>query len=636
MASDRNGGEAPEDGAGADGRTPLALLALAALGVVYGDIGTSPLYAVRECFTGEFGVAVTDRNVLGVLSLIFWALVAVVSTKYLGFVLRADNQGEGGVIALSALLGARSREVSRVRGFLLGIGVFAAALLYGDGMITPSISVLSAVEGLRALDPSFERYVLPITVVILTLLFAVQHKGTARIGAVFGPITLVWFVSIGALGLRGILVEPSVLAAVAPWHGARFLLENGSVGFLVLGAVFLVVTGAEALYADMGHFGLRPIRLAWWLVAMPGLLLSYFGQGALLLADPAAANDPFYRLAPSWALVPLLVLATVATIVASQAVISGTFSLTRQAIQLGYCPRLTVVQTSSTEIGQVYVPAVNWLLLVSTLALVIGFRSSTSLAAAYGVAVTTTMTITTLLFVRVARERFGWNRYQLGAVLVAFLVVDLAFLGANLSKILHGAWFPLVIGGAVFLVFQTWRRGRWILATEVGRNRPHVDDLIRTTLDVERVEGRAVHLTSDPDLAPASVLHALRHIGVLHETTVFLTLVTEPVPRVEREERVEVEDLGNGFHGVVGHFGYFESPNVPYVLALAREKGLDLPLEGTSFFLSRERIRIARKPHMAAWRERLFSFLSRNALGATAYFAIPPDQVVEIGTQVEM
>ncbi len=614
----------------------LAIASLAALGIVYGDIGTSPLYALRECFTGEFGVAPAPANVLGVLSLVFWALILVVSIKYLTFVLRADNHGEGGVIALTALLRQRASKGARGWRLLLALGLFAAALLYGDGMITPAISVLSAVEGLSTLDPRLATWVLPVTVLILLGLFAFQHKGTARVGAVFGPVTLLWFVIIGILGLRGILDNPGVCRAVLPSHGWAFLQANGREGFQVLAAVFLVVTGAEALYADMGHFGPRPIRVAWWAVVLPGLVLSYFGQGALILTDPAAASNPFYGLAPAWMLVPLIILATIATIVASQAVISGAFSLTRQAVQLGFCPRMRIVQTSDTEIGQVYVPQINWILMFATIGLVLGFRSSGALAAAYGVAVTTTMLITTVLFAAVARKRFGWSRWSVAALLVVFIIVDLAFFGANIMKIFHGAWFPLVIGAVVFVVMTTWKKGRALLAARHLDQQPRIEDFIQMTLDAERVPGKAVFLTSDPDHVPSSMLHNLKHNRVLHEQTAFLNIATEEFSRVSREDRVRVTDLGQGFHLITAHYGFYEAPNVPYILALAREQGLDFPLQEVSFFLSRERILSQRKPGMSPWRERLFAFLSRNSLGATTYFGIPSSQVVEIGTQVQI
>lgn len=610
------------------------LVWLTALGIVYGDVGTSPLYAVRECFNGEFGVEPSPANVMGVMSLIFWALVLVISIKYLTFVLRADNHGEGGVLALTALLPRNTGKLSTA--VLLALGLFAASLLYGDGMITPANSVLSAVEGLSVFDARLADFVLPVTIVILLCLFAVQSRGTARIGAIFGPVTLLWFLTIGTLGVVGIAQHPGICAAALPTYAITFLTANGLAGFLVLGAVFLVVTGAEALYADMGHFGTRPIRFAWWAVVLPCLLLSYFGQGASILESRTAAVDPFYGLAPQWMLAPLIILATMATIIASQAVISGAFSLTRQAVQLGYCPRMQIVQTSASEIGQVYVPQVNWILLVATIGLVIGFRTSSALAAAYGVAVTSTMVITTLLFCRVARTRFGWNRWAVGVLFVAFLVFDLTFFGANITKVFHGAWFPLAIGGVVFLLMTTWRKGRMLLSAKQRNRLPRIEDFLLMTISTPRVTGAAVFLTSDPDYVPSSILHNLRHNGVIHERVVFLNVTTEEVPRTPRDAKVEVEDLGSGFHRIVAHYGYYETPNVPHVIALAREQGLELQVEDVSFFLARERLSPDRRPGMSPWRERIFAFLSRNALGATVYFGIPPAQVVEIGAQVRI
>ncbi|MCB9915023.1 MAG: potassium transporter Kup [Planctomycetes bacterium] len=613
----------------------LAALALTALGIVYGDIGTSPLYALRECFAGEFGVAPARENVLGVLSLIFWALVVVVTLKYLWLVLRADNHGEGGVLALTALLlGTRSR--GRPFAALVALGVFAGALLYGDGMITPAISVLSAVEGLTTLDARLESWVLPVTIAILVALFLFQHKGTARVGAVFGPVTLVWFATIAALGGAAVARRPEILAALLPTHAVAFLSANGSAGFLVLGAVFLTVTGAEALYADMGHFGVRPIRWAWGAVVLPSLLACYFGQGALLLARPEAAADPFYALAPEWMLTPLIALATLATIIASQAVISGAFSLTRQAVQLGYSPRMRIVQTSSVEIGQVYVPQVNWILMIATIGLVLGFRSSSGLAAAYGVAVTTTMLITTVLFCVLARTRFGWPLGAVVALAAVLLPIDLAFFGANASKLLHGAWFPLAIGAVLFVTMSTWRQGRRLLGQQLRDRLPRDEDFVRMTLDAQRVPGKAVFLTSEPELVPASLLHNLTHNHVLHAEIALLHIACEEVPRVPRDEKVTVRDLGEGFWQVHARYGFFETPNVPHVLALARERGLDFPLDDVSFFLGRERIRAHRRPGLSFWRAGLFAFLSRNALGATTYYSIPPAQVVEIGMQVEI
>ncbi len=628
---------APRDPESPRGRR-LVVLCVAALGVVYGDIGTSPLYAIRECFHGEYGIAPRPENVLGVLSLMLWALILVVSLKYLTFILRADNHGEGGVIALVSLIRTVAGRETGMRWILVGFGLFAASLLYGDGMITPAISVLSAVEGLRVVTPVFDPWVIPITVAILAGLFLLQSRGTARVGSLFGPVTLIWLVTLAALGIRGIASRPEVLGAVSPVPGVRFLSSNGITGFLVLGAVFLVVTGAEALYADLGHFGRRPIRVTWFSLVLPALVLNYFGQGALLLSRPEEAHHPFFALAPQWSLIPLVFLATLATIIASQAIISGAFSITHQAIQLGYLPRLRVVHTSAVRIGQIYVPQVNAILAVCTIALVLGFRASGGLAAAYGVAVTTTMAIESMLFYAVARTKWGWSRPAAALPAGAFLLADLAFFGANISKIAHGAWFPLLIGGVVFTVMTTWRRGRELLGgllaertipltqfvSEIAKNRPM------------RVPGKAVYLARDAELTPQPLSGCLIHNKVLHEEIVVLTILTTDTPRVPREDKVTIVEMAPGAHRITARFGFREEPNVPYVLALARERGLDLPLEETSFFLGRERLLPARRPRMPIWRNRLFAFLNSNALGATTYFKIPPERVVEVGSQIEM
>ena len=617
----------------------LLFLSLAALGVVYGDIGTSPLYALRECFHGTYGLAPSHENVLGILSLMFWSLLVIVSFKYLALMLRADNEGEGGVIALTALLSPRRRHgAPRRRALLLGMGLFGAALLYGDGMITPAISVSSAVEGIETLAPGFDRFVLPTTIAILVGLFLIQHRGTAKVGAFFGPLMLVWFTVLALLGVGGVLREPAVLAALLPWHGLAFLFANGLPGFLVLGSVFLVVTGAEALYADMGHFGARPIRLAWFCVALPALLLNYFGQGALLLTAPADTPNPFYDLSPSWFRLPLVALATAATVVASQAVISGAFSMTRQAVQLGYLPRTRIVHTSEDEIGQVYVPQVNWLLMLSTILLVLAFGSSSNLAAAYGMAVTTTMLVSTALLYTVCRERWGWSRGRAGALVGLLLTVDLAFFGANVSKLANGAWFPLAVGALIYTLMSTWRKGREMLAGKLAARATPLDDFLRTleTERVARVDGKAVFLTSDTKSVPSALLHNLKHNRIVHAQVSLLTVLTEDVPRVPRARRVEVTLLGQGLSRIVARYGFMETPNVPHVLALAREQGLDLPLENASFFLGRERVTPGKGGQMQRWRQALFAYLLRNGLGATAFFKIPPNQVIELGSQLKL
>jgi KUP system potassium uptake protein len=617
----------------------LVSLALGALGVVYGDIGTSPLYALKECFNGPHAVAPTPDNVLGVLSLVFWAMTFVVTFKYLSFVMRADNRGEGGILALMALVG-RKAGGGRSAPLLL-FGLFGAALLYGDGVITPVISVLGAMEGLSVAAPALGSLVVPITVAILLALFSVQSRGTAKIGAVFGPVVLVWFVTIGVLGFSGIWRDPRVLSALLPHHAAAFAARNGTHGFLVLGAVVLVITGGEALYADMGHFGRRPIRLAWLGVAMPALLLNYFGQGAMLLHDPDAARNPFYLLAPEWAVYPLIGIATAAAIVASQALISGAFSLTRQAVQLGYCPRVTIRHTSSTEIGQIYVPEVNWLLAGACVALAIGFRTSSNVAAAYGIAVTGTMGITTVLFHRVMRDIWKWPRFKAWPLTLAFLVVDLSFFGANAVKIEHGGWFPLVVAGVVFTLLSTWKRGRSQIADMMrGAGLPldvFVPEIARSSL--QRVSGTAVFLTGNVGTAPPVMLHHLKHNKVLHERVVLVSLLTEEIPAVSDTDRVEYRDLGSGLHQVLARYGFMETPDVPALLQSLSARGVVpfkfVPME-TTFYLGRETLLPNGTSRMARWRKRVFIIMARNAQTASAFFGLPPNRVVELGAQIQL
>ncbi|HET6599458.1 MAG TPA: potassium transporter Kup [Burkholderiaceae bacterium] len=625
----------------------LALLSLGALGVVFGDISTSPLYALRECFFGDYAIALTPANVLGVLSLILWSLIIVISIKYLGFILRADNNGEGGIIALMSLVhpehGSAQRgsvRHSRRRHWaLVSMGLFGAALLYGDGMITPAISVLSAVEGLEIVTPVFQPYIIPITIVILIALFAFQRRGTGGVGAVFGPVMMVWLVTLAVLGIYNSIKAPAVFAAANPLHALDFLSRNEVEGFLVLGAVFLAVTGGEALYADMGHFGTRPIRLAWFGLVLPALLLNYFGQGALLLANPAAAHNPFYRLAPDWALLPLVALATMATIIASQAVISGAFSLSMQAIQLGYSPRLEIDHTSAEERGQIYMPKVNWVLMFATIGLVIGFESSSSLAAAYGVAVSTDMVITTLIFAVVAWEIWGWTPWLVTALAAGFLVVDLSFFGANIIKVPAGGWFPILVALSVFTLMSTWRRGRQILAKRLRKDALPLDEFRKMIEEhpPTRVPGTAVFMTGNPEGTPPTLLHNLKHNKVLHEQVALLTVTTEEVPHVRRDARVHVEKLSSGFFRVTARYGFMEDPHVPRALELAKEQGLEIRMMETTFFLGRERLIATKaKKGMAVWRERLFAFMSRNAQPATAFFHIPTGRVVELGAQVEL
>ncbi|HEU0299353.1 MAG TPA: potassium transporter Kup [Longimicrobium sp.] len=616
----------------------LASLSLAALGVVYGDIGTSVLYAVRESFHHSHGVQPTRANVLGVLSLIVWALVLVISVKYAVFVLRADNRGEGGILALTALVTPLGGVQRRPRWVLIMLGLFGTALLYGDGMITPVISVLGAVEGLEVATPFFEPYIIPITIGILVALFAMQKHGTARVGRIFGPVTLVWFATIAVLGIVHIVRDPAVLAAVNPLYGIRFFARNGWSGFLVLGSVFLVVTGGEALYADMGHFGRRPIRLAWYCVVLPALLLNYFGQGAMLIHRPEAVENPFFHMAPRWALYPVVAIATMAAVIASQALITGAFSLTMQAVQLGYVPRVEIAHTSARERGQIYVPQVNWVLMLACIGLVLGFRSSSSVAAAYGVAVTTTMVITTLLLFRVERERWRWPLWKAAPFLAVFLAIDLAFWGASIVKIPAGGWFPLVAGAIVFALMSTWKTGRRILAERLGAGTLPIDLFLKDVAarPPHRVPGTAVFMYSNPTGTPPALLHSLKHYKVLHERTVFLSVVTEEVPHVDEAERVEVSELGHGFYRITVRYGFMEDPDVPAALATVQLPGLDLSPGRTSYFLGRETLIPSNEKGMARWRERLFALMSRNARPATAFFGLPPNRVVELGAQIRL
>ncbi|HZF11261.1 MAG TPA: potassium transporter Kup [Thermoanaerobaculia bacterium] len=607
---------------------------MGALGIVYGDIGTSPLYSLRECFHGVHAVAPTPANVLGVLSLVFWALVITVTLKYVVYVLRADNRGEGGILALLALV--RSAVGKGRRGtILLVLGLFGAALLYGDGMITPAISVLSAVEGLQVATPLFSPYIVPITIAILIGLFTLQRRGTGGIGAIFGPVMLVWFVTLAVLGVSWLVREPSVLAAVDPLHAVRFFARNGRQGFLVLGSVFLVATGGEALYADMGHFGARPIQIDWFSIVAPALLLNYFGQGAFLVSHPQSSLHPFYHLAPDWALYPLVALSTFATVIASQAVISGAFSLTRQAVQLGYLPRIEIVHTSLEEIGQIYIPGVNRVLMLATIGLVLGFRSSDRLAAAYGVAVTATMVITTLLAFILARRVWRWPLWLAGLVTLGFLIVDLAFFGANIVKVADGGWFPLVVGFVVYSLMSTWQTGRQKIAAELSLGALPFTEFVAHARpgSPHRVPGAAIFMSRDPVATPVALLHNLKHNKVLHEKVVMLTILTEEIPQVPRRQRVRLEDLGKGFFRVTARYGFMENPSVGEVLELTRAQGLDLPPMSATFFLSRETLVASPR---SGWRERLFAYMARNAVRPTDFYRIPPNRVIELGMQVKL
>ena len=616
----------------------LYLLALGALGVVYGDIGTSPLYALRESFAEEYGLLPTPANVLGILSLIFYALVVVISVKYLIFILRADNDGEGGILALTSLVTPLQVRRGGGRWVLIVLGLFGTALLYGDGVITPAISVLSAVEGLEVATPFFEPYILPITCGILVALFLSQRFGTGGVGRVFGPVTILWFSTLALLGIYQTVQEPSVLASLNPVYAYRFFRENGLSGFWVLGSVFLVVTGGEALYADMGHFGKRPIRLAWFAVVFPALVLNYLGQGALILRVPEAVENPFYEMVPELLLYPVVVLATAATVIASQALISGAFSLTAQAVQLGYVPRLVIRHTSRREYGQIYIPNINWLLMFACLGLVLTFRSSSNLAAAYGVAVTMTMVITTILFYFFLRERLKWPLWLAAPLCLLFLVIDGSFFAANIVKIPQGGWFPLVVGVGVFILLSTWKRGRQLISDRLDER---VQPLKGFLEDVaanppSRVPGTAIFMFRSPVHTPYSLEQNLRTNKVLHERVVLLSVKTAEVPRVRRAQRVTLTPLGNEFYQVVMRFGFMEEPNVPRVLRNVLPESAVQGLKDVTYFVGRETVFATKRRGMALWRERLFVVMSRNALSASSFYHLPPGQVVELGAQVEI
>ena len=622
---------------GKDSRSYMVRLVVGAIGVVYGDIGTSPLYALRECFHGSHAVTATRDNILGILSLIFWALMFMVSFKYLGFVMRANNKGEGGILSLLSLATSKSPASPRRSSLLLWCGVFGAALLYGDGMITPAITVLSGVEGLEVATPVFKPFIIPITVAILIGMFSFQFIGTGRVGSIFGPIMCIWFVAISVLGIYGLLQAPGVLAAINPFYGAKFLIQTSREGFVVLGAVFLSVTGAEALYADMGHFGIRPIRRAWFYMVFPALLLNYFGQGALLLQNPDAAN-PFYLLAPRWAIYPLVLLATLAAVIASQALIAGAYSITMQAIQLGYVPRMEIRHTSSVERGQIYLPQINTLLMLACVGLVLEFRNSSNLAAAYGIAVTLTMMMTSILFSYAARRVWGWSRWKVALLFVIFVVPEAVFFSANALKITHGGWFPLVVAIMIFTLMTTWKTGRGLIRQRLQNSYLPFDLFLQDLKGnpPNRVAGTAVFLAGNPNGTPVALLHNLKHNKVLHKRVIVLTMVTDEVPHVEPAKRLEVTELTEGLYRIVGHFGFMEEPNVPKLLELCGERGIEYRPMETTFFLSRETIIASPKHGMMIWREKLFAIMSRNAQSATAFFGLPANRVVELGIQVEM
>jgi KUP system potassium uptake protein len=626
-------------------RSRLVPLTLTALGVVYGDIGTSPLYAMRECFFGSHAVPPTHANVLGVLSLIIYALLLVISVKYVLIVMRADNQGEGGILALTALVPGRTGErvtgtTSRLaagRPVLIALGIFGTALLYGDGMITPAISVLGAIEGLEVATPLFTPYVVPITVAILVMLFSIQRFGTHRVGGLFGPIVIIWFITIATLGIIWIVRAPAVLGAFDPRNALSFFRDNGFAGFAVLGAVFLVVTGGEALYADMGHFGKNPIRLAWFVLVLPALVLNYLGQGALLLENPGATH-PFFLLAPTWALYPLVGIATAAAIIASQALISGSFSITRQAVQLGLAPRLDIEHTSVHEMGQIYVPQINWALMVATVLIVIGFGSSGAVAAAYGIAVTLTMIITVLLLYVVMTERWLWPKPAAFGVMATFLAIDVAFFGANALKLLDGGWVTLAVAWILFTMMTTWRSGRRLVAERLRVRTLPLEDFMATVAarPPVRVPGTAVFMSAQPTGTPPALAHNLQYNKVLHRHVIVLTVTTAQTPHVASKDRVSVTPLDQGVFNVRVQYGFMEDPDVPTALLEAREHGLEIDLDDVTYFLGRETIIATRRQGMALWRERLFILMARNAVRPVSYFRLPPERVMELGVQVEM
>ena len=617
--------------------TRVRTLVLGAIGVVYGDIGTSPLYTIKQTF-GEHGVTPTPSHVLGILSLVFWALILVVSVKYAGFIMRADNKGEGGIMALTALAQRSVRASQRARWWIVMLGLFGAALFFGDGVITPAISVLGAVEGLEILAPDLKHWVVPISALIIIGLFAFQNRGTGKVGAVFAPIMVLWFLVLALLGIWHVAQHPGVLRALSPWYAIEFFIYARWTAFFALGTVILAITGAEALYADMGHFGKKPIRYSWFAFVLPALVLNYFGQGALLIADPLNATNPLFLMVPPMLLVPMLVLATAAAVIASQAVISGAFSVTREAIQLGFLPRMQVRHTSRQQMGQIYLPWINRMLLVLTLAVVLGFKSSDNLGAAYGIAVVGTMTIDSILVMIVFRRMWHWTRWRVAATGALFLFVDLAFLTANADKVEHGGWFPLVLGAVIFTLMATWRRGRELVMREVKQSGLALEPFIASIVAHPplRVPGTAVFLTANEAAVPHALLHNLKHNKVLHERNVILTVDTVETPVAEDDERTSVESLGDNFYKLVLRFGFIEDPDVPHTLTTIKRCGLPFDLMDTTFFLSRESIVATDRRGMALWRDKLFAFMQRNAIPATAFFQIPGNRLVELGTQVEI
>ncbi|MBI4961063.1 MAG: potassium transporter Kup [Desulfovibrio sp.] len=629
----------PTPGQPACSPVQTASLSLAALGVVYGDIGTSPLYTIKECFSGLHAVAPTPGNVLGILSMVFWSLMIVVGLKYVIFIMRADNKGEGGIYALLAMLKGGPANQGKWWSFLTVLAAFGAALLYGDGVITPAISVLSAIEGLNMATDAAAPYVVPLTCLVLISLFFMQKHGTATIGKVFGPVMIIWFTLIGTLGIVSIVRQPLILTALNPIHAVNFFAENHFHGIVALASVVLCITGGEALYADMGHFGRFPIRLTWYSIVLPGLVLNYYGQGALLLDNPDIVNvNPFYALVPESLLYPMVALSTLATIIASQAMISGVYSLTQQAIQLGFTPRMHIIHTSKEAIGQIYLPTVNWMLMIACLSLVLLFKDSSRLAAAYGIAVTATMAITSFMYFEVTRIKWNWPMWKSATLLVIFLAFDCSFLGANLLKIVDGGWITISIALAVLTVMITWRDGRAILARHYGMMRMPTDIFLKDIAEYnpQRTSGTAVFMSISPEGVPHTLLHHFKHNEALHERVILLSIIAAETPTVPDEDRVSIEDLGQGFYRVTARYGFMESPRMPEILDLATQKGLAMDIYSTSFFLGRETILTTGTAPMAQWRKTLFVFMSRNSWNATSFFNLPPGRVVELGNQVEL
>lgn len=616
----------------------IAALTVAAIGIVFGDIGTSPIYTVREVFSPRYGITPSPDNILGCLSLIFWALALVVAVKYVFFMLNASNRGEGGMMALLALVLKATEHKPRKRFLLIILGLFGAALFYGDGIITPAISVLSAVEGLGVATPALKPYIIPITIGIVILLFLLQQKGSGGVGVLFGPVTVIWFAILGLLGLTNLVIDPSVLKAINPIYAFQFFVTNKIFGFLAIGAIALAVTGTEGIYTDMGHFGKKPIRIAWSLWVWPNLLLNYFGQGALILSNPESVSHPFFNMVPSWGLYPLICMTTVATVIASQAVISGTYSLTRQAIQLGYCPRLDVFHTSESEIGQIYMPWINWTLLASVLLLILTFGTSSNLAGAYGVAVTGMMAIDTVMAYFVVTHLWGWRRWYSIPIAAVFLGIDLILFSANSVKIVHGGWFPFTIGLVLFTLFTTWHRGREALSKELVpsslRLEPFLESL--STYPPQRVSGTAVFMTTSLQSVPHALLHNLNHNKVLHERVVLLKVATEEIPHVATKNRVIVESITDDFYSIVVRYGFKDQPDIPEAMNLCRLQGLEFNDMETSYFLSRQTLVPKLGKDMALWREKLFALMSRNSSSAVRFFNLPANRVVELGTRIEL